>query len=46
PCLWRPGVCLISYRDLVVPRLKKVAGKTRLLVMLRDPVKRAYSHYQ
>ncbi|CAM9888508.1 unnamed protein product [Ectocarpus sp. 4 AP-2014] len=32
--------------DLVIPRLKKVAGKTRLLVMLRDPVKRAYSHYQ
>lgn len=23
-----------------------VAGQTRLLVMLRDPVKRAYSHYQ
>eukprot|EP00903_Cladosiphon_okamuranus_P006863 g6684.t1 len=32
--------------DLVIPRLKKVAGQTRLLVMLRDPVKRAYSHYQ
>ncbi|CAM9242641.1 unnamed protein product [Pylaiella littoralis] len=32
--------------DLVIPRLKKVAGQSRLLVMLRDPVTRAYSHYQ
>lgn len=30
----------------MIPRLKKVAGQTPLLVMLRDPVKRAYSHYQ
>lgn len=43
PCaLWVGG----SNRDLVIPRLKKVAGETPLLVMLRDPVKRAYSHYQ
>lgn len=36
----------VDSRDLVIPRLKEVAGDTRLLVMLRDPVKRAYSHYQ
>ena len=43
PCAsWVGG----SNRDLVIPRLKRVAGETRLLVMLRDPVKRAYSHYQ
>lgn len=42
----RGGVGWGGYRDLVIPRLKKVAGQSRLLVMLRDPVKRAYSHYQ
>lgn len=31
--------------DIVIPRLKAVAGHARLLVMLRDPVKRAYSQY-
>lgn len=44
-CLfWRVSTDVDS--DLVIPRLKEVASETRLLVMLRDPVKRAYSHYQ
>lgn len=30
----------------MIPRLKAVAGDTTLFVMLRDPVKRAYSQYQ
>ena len=30
----------------MIPRLKQVCPWTRLLVVLRDPVDRAYSHYQ
>ncbi|KAG5184296.1 Sulfotransferase [Tribonema minus] len=32
--------------DVVIPRLQAVAPHAKLIVMLRDPVKRAYSHYQ
>ncbi|CAM9394351.1 unnamed protein product [Phaeothamnion confervicola] len=32
--------------DIVIPRLREVAGSARLLAVLRDPVKRAYSHYR
>lgn len=32
--------------DLVIHRSKMVAGQTRLVVTLIDPVRRAYSHNQ
>ena len=32
--------------DVVLPRLKMVVPWVKLLVMLRNPVDRAYSHYQ
>lgn len=36
---------LLHY-DCVIPRLKDVAPGAKLIVMLRDPVQRAYSQYQ
>ncbi|CAM9578686.1 unnamed protein product, partial [Chrysoparadoxa australica] len=36
----------LLHADLVIPRVKAVAPDAKLIVMLRDPAARAYSHYQ
>lgn len=36
----------LLHADIVIPRLKEVAPWAKLFVCLRDPVLRAYSHYQ
>ena len=32
--------------DVVIPRVRRLCPWAKLLVMLRDPVRRAYSQYQ
>lgn len=36
----------LLHSDLVLPRVKALAPEAKLIVMLRDPVARAYSQYQ
>lgn len=36
----------LLHSDLVLPRVKALAPNAKLIVMLRDPVARAYSQYQ
>ena len=35
----------IIYSDIVIPRLLKICPWAKVIIMLRDPVERAYSQY-
>ena len=39
-------MCVWPCSDLVIPRVRRLCPWAKLLVMLRDPVRRAYSQYQ
>lgn len=35
----------INYPEIAIPRIKKTLGNPKIIILLRDPVKRAYSNY-
>jgi hypothetical protein len=35
----------VNYPEVCIPKIKKILGKPKIIIIVRDPIKRAYSNY-